>query len=138
MHSHSDKIKVNLGIMFVLLRGGYRGWIQNLQPFAMKSAGWVRRSVGIAGDAASRVDVIAEARKYGEVVVGMLRDAALSGCKPPPAFFLRTAQAHIFQNLVVVSPSPVVRGFSCYEGHGREHVAAPTKLKKSVCRSKSF
>src|SRR5258708_130865 len=60
--------------------------------------------VGIAGDAihAGHVDLIEEARKHGEVVVGILTDAALSRFKPLPA--LPFAQRkRVFENIVGVS-----------------------------------
>jgi len=77
-----------------------------------------------------------EAREYGEVVAGMLRDAALSSCKATVSIFLRIARA-VFENLVAVSGSPVAPGFTRYEATAPSNQAAPTKLKKSVCRSKS-
>jgi phosphoenolpyruvate phosphomutase len=60
--------------------------------------------VGIAGDTihAGHVDIIEEARKHGEVVVGILTDAALSRFRPLPA--LPFAQRkRVFENIVGVS-----------------------------------
>jgi phosphoenolpyruvate phosphomutase / 2-hydroxyethylphosphonate cytidylyltransferase len=60
--------------------------------------------VGIAGDAVSagHVDVIEEARKHGEVVVGVLSDAALSRFKPLPALSF-AQRKRVFENFVGVS-----------------------------------
>jgi hypothetical protein len=75
----------------------------------------------------SRVDVIEKARKYGEVVVGMVRGAVLSPCKATVSSFLRTARA-ASENLVAVSGSPVAPGFTRYQATAESNQAAPTSM----------
>ena len=60
--------------------------------------------VGIAGDdlQASPVDVIEEARRHCEVVIGLLTDAALSRFLPLPALDF-SQRKRIFENVVGVT-----------------------------------
>jgi hypothetical protein len=83
-----------------------------------------------------RSTYIEKARKYGEVVVA-IRDAAQSLRKATVSIFLRTAQA-LSENLIALSCSPVAPGLARYDATAGSKQAAPTKLKKSLCRPKSF